>query len=282
MQVENGAVQVAVLSGDPVPRERCRQFANQFYLARRASDGAWQVLDVNGQLAATTTYASAEQAVAQATSALGAKATADVAAREEARRQAALRDSAAAAVARRNAEEMQASVDRRQREADAFVAAGRFAEAYERVRPLSGKARGRVVLAWTEAPVSTITEAMEAIEQDRGHGLGWDSELHGALDRRRNALMSCESSYGMSQGAKTRWESTAPADRTMYMIQTRARVAPAPRSGLNLAFDATRYEWVWIDYHAPNDLINVPPPGAPAMQDRTRYDLCVREARAVR
>lgn len=282
MQIEDGVARPAVLSGDPVPRERCRLFADQFYIGRRASDGAWQLLDVKGQPTATATYASAEEATAQAARALRAKAAADVAALEEERRQKAARDSAAAALARRNAEEMQASVDRRQREADAFVAAGRFAEAYERVRPLSGKSRGRVVLAWTEAPVSMITEALQAIEEDRGHGLGWDSELHGALDRRRSALQRCEASYGMAQGAKTKWESTAPAERTMYMIQTRARVLPAPRSGLNLAFDATRYEWVWIDYHAPNDLINVPSPSAPAMQDRTQYDQCVREARAVR
>lgn len=280
MQLVDGVPRPADLAAEAPADERCRQYARQFYLARRSDNATWQVLDVNGQPAASAAHATAELAIAQAGTALAAKASADDAAAAEQRRVASARDSAAAESARRNAAEMQASIDRRQRAADSLVQAGRYAEAYEQVGPLSGNAKGRVALAWREAPVTVITDALAAMERDRGYGREFDARLYAALDARRSALASCEASFGLVYPPRSRWESTAPAERNAYMLQSRSRVGPPPRSGMTLAFDATRYEWVWIDYTAPTGVINVPPPATPYMRSQAEYDRCVRAARA--
>ena len=55
----------------------------------------------------------------------------------------------------------------------------------------------------------------------------------------------------------------------------------SPRAlGKHLAFDASIYDWVWVDYGVPGDVINIPEDDTDTPADAAGLARCIQNARA--
>ena len=65
------------------------------------------------------------------------------------------------------------------------------------------------------------------------------------------------------------------------MIQLRNFIDMSPRElGKHLVFDASIYDWVWVDYSVPGDIINIPDADPDTPADADALARCDQNARA--
>ncbi|MEZ5997763.1 MAG: hypothetical protein R3B98_03610 [Hyphomonas sp.] len=291
--LSDGAVLPASLDVEGDTAERCWQYHNQFYLAQRASDSTWSVIGTDGEFySAGQTFPTAEAASAAVPDVLNAAAERmQVAEAEQAARDQEEADAAAAAtLASAEAEKVRLAQIEEERagirvKARELLAAGKYEEAADWALSLDTGEWATYVLAWRDAPVSVYADAIQRLGNDPDGSADykpWESKA--ALERRLNSINSCIASYGPSARRRTdngKWLSTAPTQRQIDMIQLRNFIDMSPRElGKVLAFDASIYDWVWVDYGTGHDVINIPVAADDTPADADALARCDRNARA--
>lgn len=280
----DGAIVPTSLSPEGNIDEKCATYQAQFYIGKRASDGAWSVLGNQGDVVSSTTYPSFEAARAEAPRLLRA---AGISA-ENSRIVQAERDRASAEQAARRAEEYAAEEAMRVAEAranaDELFQQGRFEEAANAAYGLETTDWVVYVLAWRTAPLSVYQSALNRIAKDREEHRDWSSKSLEALERRVSGIQACEMVHTANLAPNSsKWLSTPSTQRWLDMNALKAGIDTTEYSkqGMHLAFDATAYEWVWVSYGA-SEIINIP--SAESLYDKDTaqrlFETCESEARA--
>jgi len=293
VEISDGVVLPASPDVEGDTDERCGHYANQFFIAQRASDGEWSVLGVDGDLySAGQTFPTAEAAIAATPAVLNAAAERMQLAETEqaARDQQDAERAAAAALASAEAEKVRLAQIEEDRvgiraKARELLAAGKYEEAADWALSLDTGEWATYILAWRDAPVSVYTDAIQRLGNDPDGSADYKPwETKAALERRLNSINSCIASYGPSARRRTdngKWLSTAPVQRNIDMIQLRNFIDMSPRElGKHLVFDASIYDWVWVDYSVPGDVINIPVADYETPADADALARCDQNARA--
>lgn len=315
-----GKTGAATLPADGSPADRCAQVMSHFFLARKEQTGDWHVLRAaDGTVVSTRGYATLAEAEAAAPAALArdtlvrfatiplgdnaslasavqAQQRSDQAIVDAARREEEARKAAEAARLARERTEAEARWAVARSRAKQYWDAGHYGMALQEAEALPPEEYARFVLAWRDAPLDTLRQAKQRLEDNRISRV-WN-ETAKAIDVRYNNIMWCQGHLKgpdgrlLSEARSSRWASTAPYNRMMEMSQkyvAASRAYGMLSPGEILVFDATLYEWVKIyepdtAKRTSNRVINIPGDGRASAEQQAaaqqNYERCVREARA--
>ncbi|MBU4164556.1 MAG: hypothetical protein KKF36_10560 [Alphaproteobacteria bacterium] len=288
--MDDGTTEPGSLSPEGSNEELCHRYHRQYFIGRSSTDGTWSILSIGGELATPKTYATPELAVAEALEVWQAYATAEDERAKAEELALAERNRIQAEQAAVDAEEARIRNEQDWAEArtraNGYFEQGKFEDAILASKYLPEDEWPNYVLAWHNAPVHVIENAIARIERDRAKGEAWSSDRYSQLVTLRNAINDCLASYAPEQrfgdwpGKK--WLTTASTQRKIDMIRLKAQVdySQYGTSDMHLAFDASAYEWVWISYSGP-DVINIPEPIETGLTDPDGWARCDATARGL-